>query len=160
MQWTKDEFCGRVLEAESSLYRVAISILRSDQDCADAMQEGILKAWLKLGSLKDERYFKSWLTRIVINECYQIIRKNRHMAGWNESFEDAAELASVENNDAPALEALRTLDEKYRLPLVLQVIEGYSTREIGNILGIPASTARVRLYRGKALMREKLKGEN
>ena len=77
----KENFSMQVLQAEDSLYRVAKSILHNDEDCADAIQNGILKAFQKLDTLKNDRYFKTWLTRIVINECYQIIRQaGRHVS--------------------------------------------------------------------------------
>lgn len=57
----KENFSKQVLQAEASLYRVAKSVLHNDEDCADAMQNGILKAFQKLDTLKNDRYFKTLL---------------------------------------------------------------------------------------------------
>ena len=73
----KEEFTQRILAAELSLYRVTKSILHNDDDCADAIQNAILKAWQKRYTLRKKDYFKTWLTRIVINECYQIIKESQ-----------------------------------------------------------------------------------
>ncbi len=155
---SKEEFCKRVLEAERSLYHVAKSILHSDDDCADAIQSGILKAYQKLHTLKREQYFKTWLTRIVINECYQLIREAKRYVsaedypGWD--AENAWEL----EEESDVLAALVELEEQYRIPLVLHEIEGYSVREIGEILKLSETNVRSRIHRGKKRLRERLEG--
>lgn len=65
-------FEQRVLELEPRLYRTACAILWNDADAADALQECLLKAWRKRGSLKEEACFNSWITRILINECHTL----------------------------------------------------------------------------------------
>ena len=74
---TNEEFVRQISESEKSLYRVAKSILKNDEDCADAIQNAVLKAFRNIGTLKQEKYFRTWLTRILINECYQIMRGKR-----------------------------------------------------------------------------------
>ena len=154
----KEEFSKQVLNAESSLYRVAKSILHNDEDCADAIQNGILKAFQKLDTLRNDKYFKTWLTRIVINECYQIIRyAKKHAAleeypGWDE------ESAWMAEEESQVMSELMQLDEKYRIPIVLHEIEGYSAKEIGKMLDLSETNVRNRLFRGKAVLRKKLEG--
>ena len=70
----KQQFTKQVLEAEASLYHVAHTLLVNEEDCADAIQNAILAAYDKLGDLKKDAYFKTWLTRILINECYRLLR--------------------------------------------------------------------------------------
>ena len=65
----REEFTRAVLEYEKTLYRVAKSMLGSEADCADAAQNALLRAWERLHTLRDPAYFKTWLTRILINEC-------------------------------------------------------------------------------------------
>ena len=71
----KEEFTRAVLEYESTLYRVAKSMLGSEADCADAAQNALLRAWEKQHTLRDMAYFKTWLTRILINECRAMLRQ-------------------------------------------------------------------------------------
>ena len=84
---TNEEFVRLVSDAERSLYRVAKSILRNDEDCADAIQSAILNAFDKLDTLKQKKYFTTWLTRILINECYQIIRIRKEQVSYEDYME-------------------------------------------------------------------------
>lgn len=152
----KEEFCKQVLDAESSLYRVAKSILHNDEDCADAIQNGILKAFQKLDTLRNDRYFKTWMTRIVINECYQIIRSTQKQTVWEEYLGEKEDTACIEAEESPVMSELMQLDEKYRIPIVLHELEGYSAKEIGKILDLSETNVRNRLFRGKAVLRKRL----
>ena len=154
----KEDFSKRVLHAEDSLYRVAKSILHSDEDCADAIQNGILKAFQKLDTLRNDQYFKTWLTRIVINECYQIIRHAQRYVALEEYPGWGAEAVSEIEEESPVMSELMRLEENYRLPIVLHEIEGYSIREIGRILKLSETNVRNRIFRGKALLRKRLEG--
>ena len=155
----KEEFTQKILAAELSLYRVAKSILHNDEDCADAIQNAILKAWQKRHALQKKEYFKTWLTRIVINECYQIIKESQRYIpmdeypGWDILAADGIREESV------VFAELMKLDEKYRMPIVLHDIEGYSVKEISKILHLTETNVRNRLSRGKAALRTKLEGE-
>ena len=73
----QETFIGMVRQSQNTYYRVARSILSKEEDAEDAVQEGILKAWQKRNKLKDESLFRTWSTRIVINACYDMIRKNK-----------------------------------------------------------------------------------
>ena len=81
---SKEEFSRLVLKYKDSLFFTAKSILRNDTDAEDAVCNAIMKAFENLEQLKEENYFKSWITRIVINEAYMICRKNKH----TQSIED------------------------------------------------------------------------
>ena len=59
------------------MYRVAISMLHNEEDAADAIQETVLKCWQKIGQLKSEEYFGTWLTRILINQCKDILKERK-----------------------------------------------------------------------------------
>jgi len=154
----RENFEKQVLIAESSLYRVAKSILGRDEDCADAIQSGILKAYRKLDTLRNDRYFKTWLTRIVINECYEIIRDSKRYVSLEEYMENGEALAWESQEETGVFAELMAMDEKYRLPIVLYEIEGYSTRAISVILGLTETNVRNRLSRGRAMLRDRLKG--
>ena len=120
----REQFTSAVLAAEPTLYRVAKTMLRSEHDCADAAQQAILRAWEQLDSLRSTRYFKTWLVRILINECSTILRRQ----------------------------------EKLRLPVELYYLEGFKTREIAGMLGIPENTVKTRLRAAREHLRKDLKG--
>lgn len=145
-------FFAAEIEARSGMmYRVAFTILRNRDDCRDALQEAALKAWEKRKSLRDEKCFSSWVTRILINECYGILRKRRRIT----SLEEAPELSSPPPDPTLAL-ALQALPEKLRLPLVLRFSEGMNEAEIAQTLRLTNSTVRGRIHRAKKLLRKEL----
>ncbi len=148
------DFNQRVRACERRLYRVARTMLPRECDCEDAVQEALLRAWDRLGTLRQEAYFETWLTRILINQCKSFYR--RRPPAPTELTED---IPQPEPEDAPLLEALMGLPRKLRMALELHYIEGYSVRETARILGIPEGTVKWRLSRGRALLKETIKRE-
>lgn len=73
---TKEQLGSLILASEKQMYATAKSILKQDTDCADAIQEAIVKAFGKVDDLKQEKYARTWLMRILMNECYNILRKS------------------------------------------------------------------------------------
>lgn len=153
----KTEFTAAVLEAEQTLYRVAKTILGNEHDCADAAQQAILRAWEQLGTLRNPRYFKTWLTRILINECNAMLRLRQRLAPYEP--EEAERIPAPAPEDHSDLyDALLALDEKYRLPVVLYYLEGFKTREIASLLGVPEGTVKTRLRHAREQLRKNLEG--
>ena len=142
---TKQEFTDRVLEREKTLYRTARAMLRQEADQKDAVQEAIAKAWAKRGSLRDDSLFATWLTRILINECREILRRQRRLVligQWRDDALPAASAPEISQVD----EALDQLPEKLRLPAVLHYIEGFPLKDIAEALRIPLGTVKARLH--------------
>lgn len=134
-----------------SMYRTAKAILMNDEDVADAIQDTLLICWEKMSELKVDRYFKTWMIKILINNCYGIIRSNRRIIYTDELPERVSE-ENVSNIEWQ--EAFSSVDEKYRIVLTLFYSEGFHTKEIAKILGITDSTVRTRLSRGREQLRE------
>lgn len=158
----KEQFTARILSAEQSLYRIAGAILQNDEDCADAMQNAILQAYSRLDTLKKEEYFQTWLTRILINECRLLLRKRKPHVSFEE-YMAAGETAMQKEASEPEVYSevfaeIRKLEEKYRLPFVLHYVEGYSVKEIAGMLHCTQGAVKTRLYRGRNLLKERLKG--
>ena len=140
-----DAFSSLIHFYMKDLYRVAISILMNDEDAADAIQDTILGCWEKLHTLKEEKYFKTWITRVLINRCYDIRKKQQRIT----AMEDFEEPSAEDQYNVELKEALEQLDEKYRIVMVLYYSEGYQTGEIAELLEIPRSTVQTRLQRGR-----------
>lgn len=153
---TKKEFTDKVLELEQTLYHISKSLLHNETDCEDVVQEAILKAYKNRSSLKNLQYFKTWLVRITINECYNFLRKNKNTISYEE-LESVKESADESYTDLYA--AIKKLDTKKRLPIVLYYIEGYSLPEIAKILHIPTGTVKSRLAKGRKEIKEFLESE-
>ena len=149
----KEDFAKAVLEAETTLYRISKTILKSDTDCEDAVQEAIIKAYTNLHKLKNEKYFKTWLIRIVINECYRMQKnKTEHL-----SYDEYSDIESPSTTDYSDLyEAIMKLNPPIKLAVVLHYIEGYSLKEIGDILKIPVGTVKSRLSKGRNMLKSML----
>lgn len=152
----KEQFMTEVLAAEKSLYHIAKSMLRNDDDCADAIQNAVLHAFEKLHTLRNEQYFKTWLTRILINECNNIIRSRKEQIPYEDYYE--AHTWSPQENYSEVFQAIMELDDSYRIPFVLFHVEGFSIKEICRILKLSQSTVKTRLYRSRKLLKEKLMG--
>ncbi|MEA4815768.1 MAG: RNA polymerase sigma factor [Lachnospiraceae bacterium] len=149
-------FSQNIIDAESVLYHISKSILINEADCEDAVSEAVLKAYEKLYTLKDEQYFRTWLIRIMINECYKILRKKRPVI----SYEDSLSEEEYESKDYMELYGeLTCLEPRIRIAVVLYYVEGYSLEEIKSILKIPLGTVKSRLSRGRKILKNKLESE-
>ncbi len=151
---TKEQFGDAVVSQLGMLHSVSYSLLPNPHDQADAVQECVKKALLKRETLRDDRYFKTWLVRILINECHSIHRAKRRFIPT-----ESIEIVAPPNVNTELFDAMNRLDEKLRLPLTLHHIAGYATREIAGILHITESTVKYRLVRGRALLQQNLDGE-
>ena len=141
----KDAFCRLMDEHLQCMYKMASAYLKNDEDVADAIGDTILICWEKMNQLVKIRYFKTWMTRILINKCYDIRKKNQNIICLDEYEEPAA----CDEYNLELKEALAALDEKYRIIMILFYSEGYRIREISDILKIPESTVKTRLQRGR-----------
>ena len=121
------------------------------------MQNAILSAYGKLHTLKNEAFFRTWITRILINESYQLIRGRKNQISYEEYMDDRK--AEDQTRYSELYRAVQELSESYRIPFVLHYVEGYSVKEIGIILKLTESAVKVRLHRARKLMKERLKGE-
>lgn len=146
-----DFFVNEIQNHAEMMYRVAFSILRNNDECGDALQEATLKAWEKRETLRVQTFFKTWITRILINECHNIRRKRRRII----SLEEVQEQSTPPPDPSLAM-ALQALPEKLRLPLVLCYSEGMNEAEIAGVLNLPNSTVRGRIYRAKRQLRKEL----
>ena len=140
-------FTELVKQSERKLYRIAMIYTRNLPDAADAVQEALLRAWNKRDSLRDEALFSTWLTRILINECKTLLRKRRHMLPFAQLPKQAVQLAP--DADREWADALFSLPEKYRIPLVLHALEGYTLAEVARLMHLPVSTVKTRVSRAR-----------
>lgn len=138
------------------MYRIAIAVLLNEEDAADAIQDAILKCWENLGTLKKLEYFKTWMTRILLNCCYDI-RKNR--LDTTENI-DIHEKTRCDNYNLEFKEAISGLEEKYRQVIVMYYCEEYKISEIAKILRVTPGAVKTRLHRGRKLLEEYYKAED
>ena len=144
-----DAFLELMEKNSLAMYKVARGILDNDEDAADAMQDTILTCFEKIHTLKNPEYFKTWMIRILVNKCKDILRLGRRMVCVEELPEQETGSTVEAEANLEWKEALRGLDEKYRLIVVLFYADGLRTAEIGKLLQLPDSTVRTRLARGR-----------
>ena len=147
-------FIAEIETCSDMMYRVAWSILRNEADVQDALQDAVLKAWEKRDKLREKKYFRTWMTRILINVCYDTQRMHRKIVPL-----DKIPVQSSSAPDPDLAMALEALPEKLRLPLVLCYSEGMTYEEAADVLRIPMTTLRGRIRRGKKELRKELDAE-
>ncbi len=152
---TAQSFEKAVLACEKTLYRVSMAILQNGADAEDAVSEAILTAFRRRETLREEKYFSTWLVRILINTCKKALRARARRAE-TEIPPDAAAETPDEAQRLAVEEALAKLPEKIRLAVVLHYMEGFPLEAAAKALGVPVGTVKSRLARGRELLRLEL----
>ena len=149
------EYMARVHAMEGKLYRIAQAILWREADSVDAVQEAVLRGWMKKASLKDPERFEAWLTRILVNQCRDMLRRRKR-----EPLPLVGEVSREDRlcEDTHLRLALKRLPEKYRLPLLLHHMEGWPVVDVARMLNIPTGLAKSRLYQARRALRALLDG--
>lgn len=133
---------------EKSLFLVALGYLGNTEDAKDAVQEAALSAYKAFGKLKNKEYFKTWITRIVINKSKDFLKKQRYTETL---FDSASLLESVKSEDFEILDAILRMDKKLAPYITLRFYNDMTYEEAAALLKIPVSTVK---YRTKAALLE------
>lgn len=147
----REDFSRCVTAMRVGLYRVAASYLRCEDDRLDAVAEAIAKGWEKRGTLRDERLFATWLTRILIRECVNIQRRQRRVIPVERMSESPAPLR--DERAALLEEALGQLPQRARTMVVLHYIEGYDVRQVARMMGTTKGAVCSGLSRARGRLR-------
>lgn len=152
---TSAEFGQRIVAMQETLYRVCYSILPQACDREDAVQECIRIAWQKQGSLREERYLQTWVIRILIHECYALLRRGKR----EHPIDVLPERIAPPDADVDLHDALMALPVPLRLPVTLHYIEGYPLADVAQILRLPTGTVKSRLNRARTKLKTALLSE-
>ena len=151
---------------QQRVFRTANTLLGSDSDAMDAVQEVFLRAYRSLGRFDESRDFAPWLYKITANVCRDIIKAKRRQYGT--SFEEhqlvstaPGPFETVARNEQRHLTrlALAGLPYKERAAIALRDLEGLSTREVAHILGTSEATVRSQISSGRAKLRRRILGD-
>ena len=148
-------FTQELLESEQMLYRITCAFLCSEADRQDAMQETALKAWQNRRRLREERFFKTWVTSIMVNECRMLCRKNMRMI----VTETLPDQTAPEDHDFETRLLLESLPEKQRIPLILHYLEGFSLEEIALVQGASVGIVKYRMHQARKKLRVEWNGK-
>ncbi|MDR0434528.1 MAG: RNA polymerase sigma factor [Gracilibacteraceae bacterium] len=160
MRGDGQSFYRIVEEKKQSVYRMAYSYARNEEDALDIVQDAVYKAYVSIGKLKNPEFFGTWFYRIALNCARDFVKKNRKVIAVADEV-----LVNIPDHDmyeareesADLTRALETLGEKYKTVVLLRFFEELSLDEIAAVLKIPVSTVKTRLYR--ALEKLKINAE-
>ena len=146
-------------------WRGVLAVLRqrlgNSADVEDLLQETFVRAYERLGQLREPRKFRLWLLRIATKLCADLRRRRREVVPGEESLRMLVESQSSRNArprpDTDVLDAVDALPQKYREVVMLRFLGGMTCKEIAEFLDEPAGTVRNRLFRALEMLRSKLR---
>lgn len=144
---------------QTRVFNVALRVLGNPEDARDATQDALVSMLRKLSQFRGESAFTTWLHRVTVNSCYDILRKRRrqpmlrlvsdeddHMPETGPPVADHAD-ATVDSIDVSR--ALQLIPEEYRVTLVLADVQDLPYEEIARVLDVPIGTVKSRVHRGR-----------
>lgn len=143
------------------MYAVCLRYAASSEEAEDILQEGFIKIFKKLGSFRGDGSFEGWIRRIFVNTAIEHFRRKRYLQPVTEKEENTIEGKGISVLDELAekdiLDLVRQLSPGYRTVFNMYVIEGYTHKEIGDILGISEGTSKSQLSRAKVILQDLVK---
>ena len=157
-------FAELIEQYKLPIYKTAKSILKDEDDVCDAIQDTALSIYKNIPNLKNEEYFKTWVIRITINKCYDILKKHKlNNEKMLKAQEDVSELHTNFDNNVILQTDLQTtlelLEEDLKIVTVLYYYNDLSISEISDILNIPKGTVKSRVFRAREKLYEILSKE-
>jgi len=140
------------------MYAVCLRYAGNGEEAQDILQDGFIKVFKKLESFRGDGSFEGWIRRIFVNTAIEHFRRKKYLTPVTEKEEN-----TIEGNYASALDDLgakdimalvQQLSPGYRTVFNMYVVEGYSHKEIGDILGISEGTSKSQLSRAKVILQD------
>lgn len=141
---------------KQSMYKVARGFLRDEEDVADVMSETVLTCYEKIRTLKQDAYFKTWMIRILINHCKDILRKQKRSIFMEDV--DRLEDGAQSGGEREFQELIEPLKEQDRSIFTLYYVYGMKVKEIAACMGMKENTVTTRLKRGRDALRDEITG--
>lgn len=141
---------------ERALFLVAIAYLHNTEDAKDVLQEAALSAYKAIDGLKNKEYFKTWLTRIVINKCKNFSKSRRYT---EELTDNIHVFYGVEINETDIMDALCKMNPKSSIYITLKFYNDMTYNEMAKSLMIPISTVKHRTKSALAELKKLLEGD-
>ena len=140
------------------LYGVCLKYSRNKTEAEDNLHDSFMTIYEKIGQYKSKGSFEGWLKRVTINTVLQKYRKDEPLSLVHENTEEEVTIDSVYSDITlqTLLEYIRELPNKYRTTFNLYVLDGYTHKEIGELLGTTIGTSKSNLARARVLLKEKI----
>lgn len=143
------------------MYAVCLRYAGRAEEAEDILQEGFIKIFKKLNTFRSEGSFEGWIRRIFVNTAIEHFRRKRYLQPVTEKEENTLEgnYLSVLDNlaERDILELVQQLSPGYRTVFNMYVVEGYTHKEIGEMLGISEGTSKSQLSRAKVILQDMVK---
>lgn len=152
---TNETFTQRIDASKQKLYKTAILYMGSHSAAMDVLDEAIYKAWCAKNKLREEAFFDTWITRILINECNNELRRQKRLY----PIDELPEMAAEELDHLPLKEAIRRLPKELKDVVILRFFSGFTLVETAGMLKIPQGTAASRQRKALQLLRLELEEE-
>ena len=156
----EQKFTELIEENKLRFYKTAKIILKNDDDVYDAIQEALISIYKNYEKLENEKFFSTWATRIIINKCYDLLRKRKNnIVPIDEFIENNPSMGQndkYEIDESGIKQAMNFLNDDVKLIVVLYYYDNYSVKEISEIVNIPEGTVKSRLSTARKLLKQKL----
>ena len=143
------------------MYAVCLRYASNAEEAEDILQEGFIKIFKKLDSFRGEGSFEGWVRRVFVNTAIEQFRRKRYLQPVTEREENTIEGKSLSALDGLAekdiLALIKELSPGYRTVFNMYVVEGYTHKEIAEMLGISEGTSKSQLSRAKVILQEMVK---
>ena len=149
-----DAFVELMERNKQSMYKVAKAYLKREEDVADAISETILDCFEHMEKLKEESYFGTWLVRILINNCKNMLRRNGRMGYTDRTEMFEQNISGEDEKTREFLAYLEPLEEEDRMLMILFYVWGFRVREIAEFLKVNEATVKSRLQRGRRKIKQ------
>ncbi len=146
----------------SILFGICLKYSRNKVEAEDNLHDCFMTIYDKIGQYKSKGSFEGWMKRIAINTVLQKYRKEQYLNVVNDNLMEEVELDSAYGDVSlqTLLKYIQELPNKYRLTFNMYVLDGYSHKEISEMLGTSLGTSKSNLARARMILREKIKKEN
>ena len=152
-------FTELMLQMQYELYKIAKIRLKNDDDVFDVIQDTMLSAYKSLKKLKHNEYFKTWIIKILINECNKIHRQNKKII-YLENYNQTDLVYNDKYDDFGVRQAIKKLDEDLKTMVILYYFEDFNIKEISEIQKLPEGTVKSRLSRARKKLESIFLDEN
>lgn len=155
-----DESFEKLIEIHKEyLYKMAFIYVKNEHDALDIYQETVYKAYINISKLRNSSFFKTWITKILINNVHM---KNRHYNKFQdkkmEDYIGEIEYSNIEEN-IDLYDAIDNLDEKYKTSIILQYFQDFTVAQIAEVMECNENTVKSYIRRGKKKLYDILKEE-
>jgi len=144
---------------EGYAIRTAKAITKNDEHAKDAVQEAFIRVYRNISSYKSTLSFDAWFYRILVNECYRVLTKEKKSTPMDTTTMEYSEQLTEhpKENLSDLYSVIQNMADIYRIPILLKYIKGFSEKEIATILDLNQNTVKSRLFNGRNLLKNQLK---